>query len=123
MPGCWTLWPPPQKSATSSPLTMDEVERLSPFRRRLYRVAASRWLELFTMSLIILNTVLMCINWFEMPESVERATNYINYVFTVYFLVEMILKMTAFGLVRCDGVRVLPLVARLARLEFCTYKL
>eukprot|EP00198_Chlamydomonas_reinhardtii_P012138 XP_001701475.1 voltage-gated Ca2+ channel, alpha subunit [Chlamydomonas reinhardtii] len=96
------------KSATSSPLTMDEVERLSPFRRRLYRVAASRWLELFTMSLIILNTVLMCINWFEMPESVERATNYINYVFTVYFLVEMILKMTAFGLVRYfrDGMNI-----------------
>ncbi|KAG2451635.1 hypothetical protein HYH02_003415 [Chlamydomonas schloesseri] len=73
---------------------------LGPVRRTAWRLSVSRWLEVLTAVVIIANTVLMCINWFEMPESVERATNYINYVFTIYFLVEMIMKMTGFGLVR-----------------------
>eukprot|EP00198_Chlamydomonas_reinhardtii_P012109 XP_001701446.1 voltage-gated Ca2+ channel, alpha subunit [Chlamydomonas reinhardtii] len=81
---------------------------LGPMRRAAWRMSVSRWLEILTAVVIILNTVLMCINWFEMPESVAEATNYINYVFTIYFLLEMILKMTGFGLARYfrDGMNI-----------------
>ncbi len=70
---------------------------MGPVRRVAWRASVSRWLENATAVVIILNTVLMCINWFEMPESVEQVTNYMNGALTVYFLCEMILKLTGFG--------------------------
>lgn len=34
---------------------------------------------------------------YNMPESVDKATDYINYVFSIYFLVEMTIKMVGLG--------------------------
>ncbi len=83
-----------------SGLPAEQVAELGPLRRGLHRVAVSKWLEYTTAALIIANTIVMCINWYGMPHSVERATNYINYALTVYFLIELVVKLTAFGFKR-----------------------
>ncbi|KAG2498044.1 hypothetical protein HYH03_003805 [Edaphochlamys debaryana] len=70
---------------------------LGPLRRACWRVAVSKSLELTTATLIVVNTLVMCLNWYRMPTSLEEATSYINYVLTVYFLIELIIKMTGFG--------------------------
>ncbi|PNH08113.1 Sodium channel protein type 4 subunit alpha [Tetrabaena socialis] len=78
-------------------LPPDEIAAMHTFRRAIYGVASSKRQEYLTAGLIIVNTVVMCINWFRMPASVEAATNYINYALTIYFLVELLIKLTAFG--------------------------
>ncbi len=48
---------------TRTQLPDADVAAMSAPRRRIYRVAVSPVLEYTTMGLIILNTVVMCINW------------------------------------------------------------
>ncbi|GFR46010.1 hypothetical protein Agub_g7488 [Astrephomene gubernaculifera] len=66
-------------------------------RRAAWHVAVSKQLEYTTAALIVANTAIMCINWHGMPTNIEQATNYTNYGFTIYFLLELIVKLTAFG--------------------------
>ncbi|KAG2489238.1 hypothetical protein HYH03_012259 [Edaphochlamys debaryana] len=87
----------PSLERSQTRLPEREVEAMAPWRRRVYDLAVSRALEVTTMSLIVVNTLVMCVNWFGMPSSVERATNIINYVLTCYFLVELVIKLTGFG--------------------------
>ena len=70
------------------------------WRQLAVTVGLSKALEYTTVGLIIINTIVMCINWYGMPHSVERATNYINYVLTIYFLMEMTIKLLALGFKR-----------------------
>ncbi|GLC45300.1 Caveolin-2 [Pleodorina starrii] len=70
---------------------------LGPLRRAAWRVALSRSLELTTAALILVNTAVMCVNWYGMPYKVEAATNYINYGLTGYFVLELLVRITALG--------------------------
>ncbi|PNH00530.1 Voltage-dependent R-type calcium channel subunit alpha-1E [Tetrabaena socialis] len=81
---------------------------LSAFRRAAWRVAVSKGLEYTTATLIVLNTIVMCVNWHLMPTRVEAVTNYINVALTIYFLVELLVKLTAFGFKRYfdDGMNI-----------------
>ncbi|KAG2495837.1 hypothetical protein HYH03_006076 [Edaphochlamys debaryana] len=85
---------------------------LGRVRRVCWRIAVSKGLEYTTALLIVANTVIMCINWYQMPESVEQATNYANYALTIYFLIEMIVKLTGFGFKRyfSDGMNVFDFI-------------
>ncbi|GIL50395.1 hypothetical protein Vafri_6622, partial [Volvox africanus] len=84
----------------STSLSETEVEDLGALRRVAHRVAVSPYLTGATIALILINTVVMCINWYGMPYKVEQATNYINYALTGYFVVELIIKLVGFGLKR-----------------------
>ncbi|GIM17342.1 hypothetical protein Vretimale_19882, partial [Volvox reticuliferus] len=78
----------------------DPPPDLGRLRRLVWPVAVSKGLELTTAALILINTVVMCINWYGMPYKVEQVTNYINYVLTVYFAVDVTVRLTAFGFAR-----------------------
>ncbi|KXZ52368.1 hypothetical protein GPECTOR_9g412 [Gonium pectorale] len=101
--------------------TAEEVEAMHPLRRAACRVAVGKRLEYTTMVVIILNTALMCINWFRMPASVENSANIVNYVFTMYFFLELLLKLFAFGVVRYfrDGMNIFDfIVVLISMVEF-----
>lgn len=66
-------------------------------RRFVLRVATSKALEYTTVTLIVINTAIMCVNWYGMPVRVERVTNYVNHALTAYFLVELLVRLIAVG--------------------------
>ncbi|GIL88323.1 hypothetical protein Vretifemale_16288 [Volvox reticuliferus] len=70
---------------------------LGRLRRFAWRLAVSKGLELTTAALIVVNIAVMCVNWYGMPYKAARATDYMNYALTGYFVVELIIRITAFG--------------------------
>ncbi|GIL68548.1 hypothetical protein Vafri_21814 [Volvox africanus] len=70
---------------------------LGRLRRLVWRLAVSKGLEVTTAALIVVNIVVMCVNWYGMPYKVEQATSYINYALTGYFAVELVIRIWAFG--------------------------
>ncbi|GLC39690.1 Caveolin-2 [Pleodorina starrii] len=101
------------RSVKSGTLLMDEeLEQLSPTRLALYRLAVSRALSTATIVLILVNTVVMCVNWYGMPYKVEQATNIINLSLTCYFAVELLVKLAAFGFRRyfSDGMNIFDFI-------------
>jgi hypothetical protein len=59
--------------------------------------ALRRWFEGLTTSCIIINTLLMAIVWDGMPDSLSKGLDYVNYALTIYFFVEMIIKLLGLG--------------------------
>lgn len=55
------------------------------------------WFDYFILACIILNTILMSINWYDSPDSLESSMEYVNYVFTGIFTFEALIKLIAFG--------------------------
>lgn len=86
-----------EKAIAARALLDAQMPTFPCWRQFAVRFGLSKALEYTTVALIIVNTIVMCINWYGMPHSVERATNYINYVLTVYFLLEMTIKLMALG--------------------------
>ncbi|KAK3250718.1 Caveolin-2 [Cymbomonas tetramitiformis] len=62
-----------------------------------YNIQRQQWFDLLTMGLIIFNTLTMCIEYYRMPEAMEDALMYINFVLSAYFGVEMIIKIIGLG--------------------------
>lgn len=50
------------------------------------------------MACIVLNTVVLAINWYSQPDLINNILDYVNYGFATIFLIEAILKIFAFGL-------------------------
>ena len=44
-----------------------------------------------------LNTLTMCVGWFEQPNTVDKVINIFEYFFTLVFLFEAIFKIIALG--------------------------
>ena len=68
------------------------------FLLMFYKVALAPWFEHLTMALIILNTVVMMCEYHLMPEKLEYAFCIINYILTIYFFFEMVVKILGLGL-------------------------
>jgi hypothetical protein len=49
------------------------------------------------MACIVLNAIVMALTWYPSNEDIYEATTYINYVFTIYFLLEMLVKLVRRG--------------------------
>ena len=70
----------------------------NPFLLACYKVALAPWFEHLTMALIILNTIVMMCEYHLMPADLEKAFCYINYVLTIYFFLEMMVKILGLGI-------------------------
>lgn len=55
------------------------------------------WFDYTILACIILNTILMSINWYQSPPSLGNSLEYVNYFFTAIFTLEAIIKLIAFG--------------------------
>ena len=100
--------PPPRTSRCSTmekeaDFRKDMADRARHSNSKLvdfcYNVQRALWFEYLTMGLILLNTIIMSLEYDGMHGTMEEAFEYANYVLTFYFFVEMIIKMIGLGLV------------------------
>ncbi|KAL2100766.1 hypothetical protein ACEWY4_002527 [Coilia grayii] len=75
-------------------------EDYSPLRRYIHMVCTNHYLDLFITGIIAINVVTMSMEHYQQPTYLENALTYCNYVFTVFFIIEALLKLVAFGLRR-----------------------
>ncbi|KAM7010209.1 voltage-dependent T-type calcium channel subunit alpha-1H-like [Tautogolabrus adspersus] len=72
----------------------------SPLRRSIHTVCTSSYMDLFITIIIFTNLLTMSMEHYNQPQYLEEILKYCNYVFTVVFVIEAILKLIAFGLRR-----------------------
>ncbi|XP_066925644.1 sodium channel protein 1 brain-like isoform X3 [Clytia hemisphaerica] len=68
-------------------------------RRKVYRFVMSPWFELAVTIFILLNTVCLAIEHHNMDKNIEFVLQIANHVFTGIFILEMVLKLIALGLI------------------------
>ncbi|XP_058233961.1 voltage-dependent T-type calcium channel subunit alpha-1H [Hemibagrus wyckioides] len=69
----------------------------SPARLYIHTLCTNHYLDLFITFIICINVVTMSIEHYNQPMYLEEALKYCNYVFTVFFILEALLKLVAFG--------------------------
>ncbi|KAK7929577.1 hypothetical protein WMY93_005972 [Mugilogobius chulae] len=72
----------------------------SPLRRSIHTLCTSHYLDLFITVIILTNLLTMSMEHYNQPQYLEEILKYCNYVFTLVFVIEAILKLIAFGLRR-----------------------
>ncbi|XP_076846105.1 LOW QUALITY PROTEIN: voltage-dependent T-type calcium channel subunit alpha-1H [Brachyhypopomus gauderio] len=72
----------------------------SPARLYIHTLCTSHYLDLFITIIIAINVLTMSVEHYNQPKYLEEALKYFNYVFTLVFVVEAVLKLVAFGLRR-----------------------
>ncbi|CAI2381758.1 unnamed protein product [Moneuplotes crassus] len=73
-------------------------EPKSKCRKKAYFLVNHRYFEVFIMICILLNTLLMSMRYARMSDTYEFTLETINYVFSIIFNIEMILKMIGNGI-------------------------
>ncbi|XP_018422918.1 PREDICTED: voltage-dependent T-type calcium channel subunit alpha-1I [Nanorana parkeri] len=68
-----------------------------PARLLIHSVCTSHYLDIFITIIICLNVITMSLEHYSQPKSLEIALKYCNYMFTTVFVLEAVLKLTAFG--------------------------
>eukprot|EP00750_Incisomonas_marina_P023877 INCI5064.11.p1 GENE.INCI5064.11~~INCI5064.11.p1 ORF type:complete len:1600 (-),score=279.45 INCI5064.11:3730-8529(-) len=66
-------------------------------RRWAFGVVESTWFDPFIMFLIVLNTMLLCMGFFGQVYAYEQTLDAMNYILFGFFVLEAILKLTAYG--------------------------
>ncbi|XP_064414921.1 voltage-dependent T-type calcium channel subunit alpha-1H [Latimeria chalumnae] len=69
----------------------------SPTRLYIHTLCTSHYLDLFITFIIGINVVTMSMEHYNQPKSLDEALKYCNYVFTIVFVFEAVLKLVAFG--------------------------
>ncbi|XP_063270116.1 voltage-dependent T-type calcium channel subunit alpha-1H isoform X2 [Prinia subflava] len=69
----------------------------SPARRSIHSLCTSHYLDLFITFIIGVNVITMSMEHYNQPKSLDEALKYCNYVFTIVFVFEALLKLVAFG--------------------------
>ena len=58
----------------------------------------NRFFDYFILLCIVLNTIALCITWYEQPLIIATVTFALNYVFSGIFLIEATLKIIGLGI-------------------------
>ncbi|KAM9210658.1 voltage-dependent T-type calcium channel subunit alpha-1H [Dugong dugon] len=69
----------------------------TPTRRAIHSLCTSHYLDLFITFIIGVNVITMSMEHYDQPKSLDEALKYCNYIFTIVFVVEAVLKLVAFG--------------------------
>ena len=69
----------------------------SRFRRFIHDICNSKYFDLIIAGVIGLNVVTMSLEFYMMPTLLEDILDIFNYIFTLIFLVEAIMRITALG--------------------------
>ncbi|XP_063286517.1 voltage-dependent T-type calcium channel subunit alpha-1H isoform X3 [Pelobates fuscus] len=92
-----------EKKRRSKAFYMSEAQRrpyyadYSPARRYIHTLCTSHYLDLFITFIIGINVITMSMEHYNQPKSLEEALKYCNYLFTIVFVFEAVLKLVAFG--------------------------
>ena len=63
----------------------------------MFGIIGTKAFDTFIMGLIIGNTVVLLIGYFDQPELLDEITGQANNFFNYFFTMELILKLLAFG--------------------------
>ena len=66
-------------------------------REFIRRLVLSNGFDSFITYCIILNTIVLAIDWYSMPSYIDDTQNYINYCFAIIFGLESVLKVIGVG--------------------------
>ncbi|XP_047658687.1 voltage-dependent T-type calcium channel subunit alpha-1H [Tachysurus fulvidraco] len=69
----------------------------SPARRCIHTFCTNHYLDLFITIIIGINVLTMSMEHYNQPKYLEESLKYCNYVFTLVFVIEALLKLVAFG--------------------------
>ncbi|XP_042869768.1 voltage-dependent calcium channel type A subunit alpha-1-like isoform X12 [Penaeus japonicus] len=91
-----------QKSCIDFAIQAKPLERYMPKDRssvkyKIWRVVVSTPFEYFIMLLIVFNTLLLMMKYYQAGNLYMDILGYLNNVFTVFFLLECVLKIIAYG--------------------------
>ncbi|XP_054246924.1 voltage-dependent T-type calcium channel subunit alpha-1H [Indicator indicator] len=92
-----------EKKRRSKEMYLSEAQRrpyyadYSPARKYIHSLCTSHYLDLFITFIIGVNVITMSMEHYNQPKSLDEALKYCNYVFTIVFVFEAVLKLVAFG--------------------------
>uniref|UniRef100_A0A8B9CF19 Calcium voltage-gated channel subunit alpha1 H n=1 Tax=Anser brachyrhynchus TaxID=132585 RepID=A0A8B9CF19_9AVES len=92
-----------EKKRRSKEIYLSEAQRrpyyadYSPARKYIHSLCTSHYLDLFITFIIGINVITMSMEHYNQPKSLDEALKYCNYVFTIVFVFEAVLKLVAFG--------------------------
>ncbi|XP_064529416.1 voltage-dependent T-type calcium channel subunit alpha-1H isoform X1 [Pseudopipra pipra] len=92
-----------EKKRRSKEMYLSEAQRrpyyadYSPARKYIHSLCTSHYLDLFITFIIGVNVITMSMEHYNQPKSLDEALKYCNYVFTIVFVFEALLKLVAFG--------------------------
>ncbi|XP_069056149.1 voltage-dependent T-type calcium channel subunit alpha-1G isoform X1 [Pleurodeles waltl] len=69
----------------------------SPMRLVIHQMCTSHYLDLFITGVIGLNVITMAMEHYQQPKVLDEALKICNYIFTIIFVMESVLKLVAFG--------------------------
>lgn len=69
----------------------------NPIRAFCYIIVQSTKFEIFIMSVIMLNTLVLCMDYYGSPETYNNVLNWLNNVFVIIFTIEAMLKLMGQG--------------------------
>lgn len=78
-------------------LRIQTPEPKNKFRKKIYVCVNHEYFEIFIMVCILLNTLIMSMRYARMSNTYERILESINYVFSLIFNIELILKLIGLG--------------------------
>lgn len=67
------------------------------FREYCRKMVLHKWFEFFILGCIVLNTLVLSVNWYDMSDQWATNLDYINYAFAMIFALEAIFKFSALG--------------------------
>ncbi|CAB1418967.1 unnamed protein product, partial [Pleuronectes platessa] len=82
-----------RRKAQSKPYYSD----YSPTRLLIHKMCTSHYLDLFITIVIGLNVITMSMEHYHQPQELDEALKICNYIFTLIFVLEAVLKLVAFG--------------------------
>ncbi|XP_022254974.1 voltage-dependent calcium channel type A subunit alpha-1-like [Limulus polyphemus] len=92
-----------QKSCIDFALQAKPLQRYMPKNKdsvkyKIWKIVVSTGFEYFIMVLIVLNTLLLMMKFYNQSKLMVLSLHYMNAVFTAFFTVECLLKLAAFGI-------------------------
>ncbi|XP_044038176.1 voltage-dependent T-type calcium channel subunit alpha-1H-like isoform X2 [Siniperca chuatsi] len=84
----------------SNPEQMPYYTHYSPMRRSIHTLCTSNFLDLFMTVVIFISVLMMAFEHYNQPSYIAKLTAYSYYVFTAILIIEVLLKLVAFGVLR-----------------------
>lgn len=79
----------------SSPQRKLKAPERSKFRTFFFKIQDNHYFENFIMIIIVLNTLVLFLKWYEQPKEVDQVAEILNYIFTAIFFTEAIIRIIA----------------------------
>ncbi|KAE8289669.1 Voltage-dependent T-type calcium channel subunit alpha-1H [Larimichthys crocea] len=77
-----------------------QITHYSPMRWSIYDLCVSDFLDYFTTAIVFISVLMMAFEHYNQPECIDKLVEYSYYVFTAVLIMEVALKLVAFGVLR-----------------------